>query len=380
MLVTNGIISKGDYGEESLVSRFIIALILNEFSLVNHPNCHAFKKFSNKCLGLKFSVQDMKKGAVGVEFQANRCSNHPKKTRFDVIFTSEKDWVWGIEAKYFNYLEIDQIEREVKAIEDIANYNSYKNAGVLFVLPEQQLGSIVFVDTEIRKCFVDLMEKNEIHINFTSWEIIFQILLDCKISELSQAIHEFCSFRNKNKKSYPTELSVEPFVKDGMKWKEYIKKPKSAPKNLPRLKKISHSQYDRSSTNIDDIFSTDQIDLVLKIVDISGFVPRYKMSNYANLSKKKRAHAQLHPCDSGVDLAIREAEADEDCPKCEILKRKKIQDLKGTESPRNKAWLMGEHITKSPAIAFTIPFYLINKPNHKGWKEIDTLLKYAHNK
>ncbi len=177
MLIKTGSISKGDYGEESLVGRFILALILNEYSAVNMPECQAFIEFGKRCLGYKFTKDDMNRGSATLEFQANRCSNHSDKTKFDAIFSIEKDCVWGIEAKYFDNLRGDQINREAKAIENVSKYLSYEKAGVLFLLPEQQLGTIVTSNSHkvTRACISDLIIKDRILIRFTSWEIIFEI-------------------------------------------------------------------------------------------------------------------------------------------------------------------------------------------------------------
>jgi len=143
MLIKIGSISKGDFGEESLVGRFILALILNEYSTVNRPECQAFIEFGKRCLGHEFTKEDMNRGSATIEYQANRCSNHSDKTKFDATFSIEKDCVWGIEAKYFDSLSRDQINREAKAIENVSEYLGYKKAGVLFLLPEQQIGTIV---------------------------------------------------------------------------------------------------------------------------------------------------------------------------------------------------------------------------------------------
>ena len=120
MLMSLGRAAFGDYGEESLVGRFLLAQVFNEYSSVNVPDAQAFCQFGMRCLGLRLTAADVKRAAATVEFQANRCGTGGDKTTFDALLTLETEWVWGIEAKYFDILKAEQIEREVEAIRRLA--------------------------------------------------------------------------------------------------------------------------------------------------------------------------------------------------------------------------------------------------------------------
>ena len=141
--------------------------------------------------------------------------------------------------------------------------------------------------------------------------------------------------------------------------------------NLSRLKPIHRPQEGNSSAKIDEIFEGDQIDLVSEIIENSGFDFKYRKTGYVNLYID-RVHAQLHPCDGGVDIVVRDG--DEDCPKCKILKSKDISKLNGYKGA-NKGWLDGDGTrgTYSPAVAFTIPNDFI-----KLFHDICAILHYAH--
>jgi len=111
MLITLGNISSGDYGEESLVSRFLLSLVFNEYSAPNASGGRAFRQFGSRCLGLSLAEEDMKRATATVEFQSNRCGTGGDNTTFDALLTLESDWAWGIEAKYFDTLKTEQIQR-----------------------------------------------------------------------------------------------------------------------------------------------------------------------------------------------------------------------------------------------------------------------------
>jgi hypothetical protein len=324
----------------------------------------------------------MVRGSATIEYQANRCSNHPDKTKFDAIFSIEKKCVWGIEAKYFDNLWSEQIKREAKAIENVSKYLGYEKAGVLFLLPEQQLGTIVSSNSDkvIRACISDLITKGQISIRFTSWEIIFEIIKRCGNDKIKREIDQYCKFRNNNKRGYTTDFSKKAKIKNWYDWNDLILNPKNAPRDLPKLKANRKLRdYGKSSAKLEDIFHGDQIDLALSIIDKSNLVPQYRKTGYANLYKNDKANAQLHPCTNGIDIVIRDA--DKKCPKSVFLKTKEISYLNGYKGT-NKGWLEGDgkRGTSKPAVAFTLPIDLMQKPKHQGWEEIDDLLLYAYKK
>jgi nitrogen fixation protein len=99
---------------------------------------------------------------------------------------------------------------------------------------------------------------------------------------------------------------------------------------------------------------------------------------YINL-RNKRVKAQLHPSSNGVDLAIREADGDENLPKCKFLKPVSIENLNGYWGA-NKDWLEGngKRFTNQPAAAFHIPGEIENDAEYPAaWKEVEVLLEYA---
>ena len=99
---------------------------------------------------------------------------------------------------------------------------------------------------------------------------------------------------------------------------------------------------------------------------------------YRNATERKVC-AQLHPSDTGVDLAIKEAENDENLPVCKYLQ--KIINIEGLSGcwRANKSWLLGDgkRFTSKRAAAFHIPVEVFKDPNHKGWNEIKALLDYG---
>lgn len=105
-------------------------------------------------------------------------------------------------------------------------------------------------------------------------------------------------------------------------------------------------------------------------------------SKYTNLYLGQQIYAQLHPraTGDGIDLALRECGDDENLPKCSVLRRIEISELKGYWKA-NKSWLEGNgRFTKHPAAAFHIPDSLQEKPENPGWKELKALLEYTAKK
>jgi hypothetical protein len=177
---------------------------------------------------------------------------------------------------------------------------------------------------------------------------------------------------------YPAELAEFPHIKDSSQWQEFILKPQNAHNNIPILKVTTGPfKIGQESGRIEDLFSAEQIEIVKKIWKISG-LELLCQKTYANLSKKKKAHAQLHPCEKDIDIAIREV--DEKCPKCKFLKEKAIPKLFGYQQITNRGWLEGIRKTSRPAIAFTLNLDLMKDPSYKGWGELEKLLEYARQK
>jgi hypothetical protein len=105
-------------------------------------------------------------------------------------------------------------------------------------------------------------------------------------------------------------------------------------------------------------------------------------SKYTNLYFGQKVYAQLHPrlTGDGIDLALRECGDDENLPKCNVLRKIEIRELKGYWKA-NKSWLEGNgRFTKHPAAAFHIPGSLQDDPKNPGWKELKVLLEYTAKK
>jgi hypothetical protein len=105
-------------------------------------------------------------------------------------------------------------------------------------------------------------------------------------------------------------------------------------------------------------------------------------SKYTNLYLGQKVYAQLHPrlTGDGTDLALRERGNDENLPKCNVLRRIEIRELKGYWKV-NKSWLEGNgRFTEHPAAAFHIPGSLQGEPENPGWKELKALLEYTAKK
>lgn len=108
-------------------------------------------------------------------------------------------------------------------------------------------------------------------------------------------------------------------------------------------------------------------------------------SRYTNLYAGTRVYAQLHePMErkrdiyDGICLAIPEATSYEDRPEVEYLQPMDIRDLAGFWKA-NRDWLEGNgnRFKKHMAMAYHIPLALASEPSHRGWNELENLLKYA---
>jgi len=137
-------------------------------------------------LNLDLESNLIKEGSATIEYQANRACHSGDNTTLDAIFTIKKEWIWGIEAKYFDLLRKDQINREIRAVESLQKFLGYTKAGMIFILPEQQIGTIVKRDETTRKAIADYIVNSKVSISITSWEIVFDILKDSGVRQLKK--------------------------------------------------------------------------------------------------------------------------------------------------------------------------------------------------
>lgn len=137
-------------------------------------------------------------------------------------------------------------------------------------------------------------------------------------------------------------------------------------------------QYKREAGSFD---KSQNISLGKEICQRFGSVAKER-SKYTNLYLGQKVYAQLHPrlTGDGIDLALRECGNDENLPKCNVLRKIEIRELKGYWKA-NKSWLEGNgRFTKHPAAAFHIPSSLQNELKNPGWKELKVLLEYTEKK
>jgi hypothetical protein len=221
MLITLGRIADGDFGEESLTARFLVALILNEYASVNLPDGKAFRLFARRCLGIDPSFCDIKRGASAVEFKPNRCGTGGDNTKFDVILSLDggrAPCLWGIEAKYFYFLKVAQTEREIESIRALAIKKKYDTCGILFVLPEEALLKLIKKKGRVSQHIRCIMRQEDIHVRLASWEMIFGILTQVGPPEMRTEIEDYVRVRNENMACYRTKLSTNPIVEDCCDW------------------------------------------------------------------------------------------------------------------------------------------------------------------
>lgn len=367
MLINVGKTSCGDFGEESLVGRFLLALILNEYSVVNSPPADAFRDFARRCLNLELSPDEIKRGTATVEFQPNRCATGGDKTTFDALLTLEDQWVWGIEAKYFDVLKVEQVEREVAAIEALARHLNYPNAGLLFITPEQQLGTHVTDRGEVYECLSARARNDRPAIRFASWEMIFDILISTGPPTLREELEEYCRLRNENPKS--PKLATAPRIPTTCEWRNYFIGQAEPPADLPVLAGASSGfeRYGKASSTVQAVFGGRYLKLAEQIIRLSQLEPLAQKSDYVNLSRRSKAYGQLHPHPDGVALAVRGIDAY--FPKCPSLLPIPIHELHGYKV-RNISWL-------KRAGAFLLPCRLESSPTDPAWNEVKALLTYT---
>ncbi len=137
-------------------------------------------------------------------------------------------------------------------------------------------------------------------------------------------------------------------------------------------------EYRRQEISVE---KSQKISLGNEIIQRFGSVAKQR-TKYTNLYLGQQVYAQLHPrlSGDGIDLALRECGDDESLPKCSVLRRIEIRELKGYWKA-NKSWLEGNgRFTEHPAAAFHIPASMQNEPENPGWKELKALLDYTSKK
>lgn len=388
MLITLGKISDGDYGEQSLTSRFLIGLVLNEYSIVNMPDGKAFREFGERCLGLHLPLKrciekDIECATATVEFHVDRVVP-AITTQFDILLTFEKEWIWGIEAKYFDVLEEAQIQEEIEAISKLAESLEYEKAGVLFIAPEEQLGWSVHQCDDVCKCLEKFIRTASACVRVASWEIIFEILIGYSPEKLGDDLSRYCKFRNNNRKSnYPYELDTKAQTSGYKQWERYITG-EDVPTSAIRRKPPPKSWTKGATADIREVCGK-YTGLCEQIIECAGryfFEAVPKKSKYVDLKAAgKTTKAQIHALacrDDGLGLAI--GNVGRELPRCQILHKMDIRGLAGyKKSGACKRWLEGKRRGGNvrPAKAFHIPSEMENNPEHPGWKKVEALLDYA---
>jgi len=137
-------------------------------------------------------------------------------------------------------------------------------------------------------------------------------------------------------------------------------------------------EYRRQEISFD---KNHKVSLGKVIIQRFGSVAKER-SKYTNLYLGQQIYAQLHPrlAGDGIGLALRECGDDEGLPKCNVLRRIEIRELKGYWKA-NKSWLEGNgRFTEHPAAAFHIPGSMQDEPENPGWNELKALLDYTAKK
>ena len=346
-----------------------MATVFNEYSYVNQNHGKCFKIFTESFLNLKTESPDFSKITISVELQADRCCPANINTRFDALLTFEDDWIWGIEAKYFDILTTKQITTEYDCINELSKSLGYKNAGLLFIVPEEQLGSILYDKyfSEVLETLRKYLEGKECCVRLSSWEMLFDIICECGDEKLQKEIGKYLDLRNRNK-IYSTKLYKSPIVKYCTEWEQIF----MGNKTVKTLRKIPDSQnkfshIGGSSSGLKEVFNESLIfKLAQMIIEISQLEEKSQKSGYTNLSKNKKAYSQIHPHMEGVALVLKIKE--ENNPLfSEIISTFRELPLNSLSGYRgsNKEWLEGRMEKfggKIKAKAFLIPSSLSSEP------------------
>ncbi|HUU19818.1 MAG TPA: helix-turn-helix domain-containing protein [Sedimentisphaerales bacterium] len=198
--------------------------------------------------------------------------------------------------------------------------------------------------------------------------------------------------KNSNQGFFDTEEAAE-FLKCGDKDVLYLVREKKIPHSVLPFGKVlfdrerlrdwvlsfeQMSGYRRQEISLE---KSHKISFGKEICQRFGSVAKER-SKYTNLYLGQQVYAQLHPrlTGDGIDLALRECGDDENLPKCNVLRRIEIRELKGYWKV-NKSWLEGNgRFTEHPATAFHIPGSMQDEPENPGWKELKALLDYTSKK
>ena len=197
---------------------------------------------------------------------------------------------------------------------------------------------------------------------------------------------------NSNQGFFDTEEAAE-FLKCGDKDVLYLVREKNIPHSVLPFGKVLFDperlrdwvlsfeqmpEYRRQESPFD---KNHKVSLGKVIIQRFGSVAKER-SKYTNLYLGQQIYAQLHPrlAGDGIDLALRECGDDESLPKCNVLRRIEIRELKGYWKV-NKSWLEGNgRFTEHPAAAFHIPGSMQDEHENPGWKELKALLDYTAKK
>ena len=199
-------------------------------------------------------------------------------------------------------------------------------------------------------------------------------------------------YKNSNQGFFDMEEAAE-FLKCGDKDVLHLVREKKIPHSLLPFGKVlfdrdrlrdwvlSFEQMPEYRMKVSTFDKNHKVSLGKEIIQRFGSVAKER-SKYTNLYLRQQVYAQLHPrlTGDGIDLALRECGDDENLPKCSVLRRIEIRELKGYWKA-NKSWLEGNgRFTEHPAAAFHIPVSMQNEPENPGWYELKALLDYTAKK
>lgn len=385
MLFSTGKASGGDYSEQSLVSKFLLAMVCNEYSAVNRDNGKCFRMFSERFLDLSPEQTDFSRVTVSIELQANRaCPSVSVKvnTRFDALITFEDDWIWGVEAKYFDKLTKEQINTEYESIKELAKNLGYKNAGLLFIVPEELVGSIK-EDSEFKAELDELKRlfgETDCLVRLSSWEMIFDVINTCGNEDVKKRIDAYIDRRNENT-NYPTKLHKTPDVGTSKEWTEIFLG--NAANTVSLTRKLSSiqgdfGQFGKASSEFQEVFSDPvSLGLAQTVKATSGLEEKSQKSGYANLSRNGKAYAQMHPHTNGIALVIRPGNFDEHSISQlrASFESVPLQTLKGYKGS-NKAWLEGRMYSDGERLAFFLPNSMAQVPmDSQEWSAVRNIFR-----
>lgn len=372
-----------DSSEDCLVAKVLLGLIFNPFVPANSETKYRLsREFLRYYLDDKVNDLDFSKAEILFKpkypwFNTDK-KEVKKRTAPDLLLLFPKKVIIALEVKYaLPIQDPTQLAREYEGLKFLKSKFSVNKKYLLLLMTHQRLLQHIKGRSKkglgiLRKCCKDY--GDEFRVN--TWNCVYQAVQNID-AEYLPSKKEILTFLKK-KQNYMTN----PL--DGSKKKNLIKLISRENDKPPLYRwdelrdritgKISYPP-DIPRTGGLNIFGKHKV-LAQKIIEMSC-LNLQKRGKHWNL-RKKRVKAQLHPSPDGVDLAIPEADEDENLPRCEILERIPIQSLHDYSGPE-KDWLEGngKRFTKRPAAAFHIPGELENNPDRLAWQELEALLKYA---